>query len=63
VDGSSYLATFPRMMMQTPMWNRPRGENVLDGGCPWYGTYGTKDSKFMAVGALEPQFFRKLLRG
>jgi len=63
VDGSSYLATFPRMMMQTPMWSRPRGENVLDGGCPWYDTYETKDGKFMAVGALEPQFFRELLIG
>lgn len=63
VDGSSYLTTFPRVMMQTPMWDRPRGENVLDGGCPWYDTYETKDNKHMAVGALEPQFFRELLKG
>jgi alpha-methylacyl-CoA racemase len=63
VDGSSYLTTFPRMLMDTPMWSRPRGENMLDGGCPWYDTYETKDGKFMAVGALEPQFFQELLRG
>ncbi len=63
VDGSSYLATFPRLLKKTPMWNRPRGENVLDGGCPWYDTYETKDGKYMAVGALEPQFFRELLGG
>jgi alpha-methylacyl-CoA racemase len=54
VDGSSYLTTFPRMLLNTPMWNNPRGENVLDSGCPWYDTYETKDGKFMAVGALEP---------
>jgi alpha-methylacyl-CoA racemase len=63
VDGSAYLVTFPRMLMKTPMWNRPRGENTLDSGCPYYDTYETKDGKFMAVGALEPQFFAELLKG
>lgn len=63
VDGSSYLTTFPRMLLNTPMWNQPRGENVLDSGCPWYDTYETKDGKYMAVGALEPQFFKELLKG
>ncbi|KAE8446084.1 hypothetical protein EG329_012592 [Mollisiaceae sp. DMI_Dod_QoI] len=63
VDGSAYLATFPRLLLNSPMWNKPRGENVLDGGCPWYDTYETKDGNFMAVGALEPQFFAELLRG
>lgn len=63
VDGSSYLASFPRMLTKTPTWNRPRGENLLDSGCPWYDTYETKDGEFMAVGALEPQFFKELIRG
>ncbi|KAG9234674.1 CoA-transferase family III domain-containing protein [Amylocarpus encephaloides] len=63
VDGSSYLATFPRMLTKTPMWSRPRGENTLDSGCPYYDTYETKDGKYMAVGALEPQFFKELLKG
>ncbi|EKG19124.1 CoA-transferase family III [Macrophomina phaseolina MS6] len=63
VDGSAYLATFPRVMLNTPMWARPRGENVLDGGCPWYDTYETKDGRFVAVGALEPHFFDALCRG
>ena len=63
VDGSSYLATFPRMLTKTPTWNRPRGENLLDGGCPWYDTYETKDRKYMAVGALEPRFFVELIKG
>lgn len=63
VDGSSYLTTFPRLLLGTPMWDQPRGENVLDSGCPWYDTYRTKDGKYMAVGALEPQFFQELLKG
>ncbi|CZT49508.1 probable alpha-methylacyl-coa racemase [Rhynchosporium secalis] len=63
VDGASYLATFPRMMLKTPMWDQPRGENLLDTGCPWYDTYETQDGKYMSVGALEPQFFAELLKG
>lgn len=63
VDGSSYMATFLRLARTTPMWNDQRGHNVLDGGCPYYDTYETKDGKYMAVGALEPQFFAALLHG
>lgn len=63
VDGSAYLTTFPRMLLKTPMWTLPRGENMLDGGSPWYETYETKDGKYMSVGALEPQFFKALMKG
>ncbi|KAF1986559.1 CoA-transferase family III [Aulographum hederae CBS 113979] len=63
VDGSAYLATMPRFGLNNETWNRPRGENLLDSGCPYYDTYETKDGKFMAVGALEPQFFALLLKG
>lgn len=63
VDGASYLATFPRFALKTPLGERPRGENILDTGCPWYDTYETKDGGYMAVGALEPQFFEELLKG
>ena len=63
VDGSAYLVTFPRMLKKTPTWSRPRGENTLDSGCPYYDTYETKDGKYMAVGALEPQFFALLIKG
>jgi alpha-methylacyl-CoA racemase len=63
VDGSAYLTTFPRLLQKTPMWNLPRGENMLDSGSPWYDTYETKDGKYVAVGALEPQFFAELIKG
>ncbi|APA12567.1 hypothetical protein SS1G_03793 [Sclerotinia sclerotiorum 1980 UF-70] len=63
VDGSAYLVSFPRMLRKTPMWNKPRGENTLDSGSPYYDTYKTKDGKYMAVGALEPQFFKELIKG
>ena len=63
VDGVGYLGSFMRYAKKTPMWDRPRGENVLDGGCPWYEVYETRDKGFMAVGALEPQFFTELANG
>jgi len=63
VDGTAHLATFPRFATQTPMWDQPRGENMLDGGSPFYDTYETQDGKYMAVGALEPHFFAVLLKG
>lgn len=63
VDGASYLTTFPRLMRHTPMGHKERGTNVLDGGCPWYDTYQTRDGGYMSVGALEPQFFTELMKG
>ncbi len=41
----------------------PRGSNGLDGGAPYYRTYETSDGKWMAVGAIEPQFYSALLAG
>ncbi len=45
------------------IWGKPRGENTLDTGAHFYETYETKDGKFMAVGAIEPQFYAALLNG
>ena len=40
-----------------------RGENLLDGGTHFYDTYQTSDGLYMAVGALEPQFYNQFLLG
>jgi alpha-methylacyl-CoA racemase len=40
-----------------------RGENLLDGGAHFYDTYETSDGLYMAVGALEPQFYSQFLLG
>lgn len=63
VDGSAYLGSYLRYAMRTSTWDQPRGENLLDGGSPFYGVYECKDGRYMAVGALEPLFFAKLIRG
>jgi alpha-methylacyl-CoA racemase len=41
----------------------PRGTNMLDSGAPWYDCYETADGEWMAVGAIEPQFYVDLLDG
>jgi len=63
VDGSALLATFIHGLRAAGGWQDQRGSNLLDGGAPFYDTYPTADGRFVAVGALEPQFYAELLRG
>ncbi|GAA3847709.1 CaiB/BaiF CoA-transferase family protein [Streptomyces coacervatus] len=62
VDGTSHLAAMIHGMLAAGGWQDRRGANLLDGGCPYYGTYETADGKHMAVGALEPQFYDEFVR-
>jgi alpha-methylacyl-CoA racemase len=63
VDGSALLTSFIYGMRAAGSWQDKRGVNLLDGGAPFYDTYATADGEYMAVGALEPQFYAALLRG
>jgi len=63
VDGVASLLAMPLMLMAQGLWRDERGVNLLDGGVPWYDVYETADGKWMAVGALEPQFYAALLAG
>src|SRR5215469_6446174 len=63
VDGSALLTSFVYGLRATGTWQDSRGVNLLDGGAPFYDTYRTADGEFMAVGALEPQFYAALLAG
>jgi alpha-methylacyl-CoA racemase len=40
-----------------------RGTTILDSGAPFYDAYRTADDQWMAVGAIEPQFYAALLDG
>jgi alpha-methylacyl-CoA racemase len=42
-------------------WQEQRAANLLDGGAPFYDTYRCADGKFVAIGAIEPQFYALLL--
>jgi alpha-methylacyl-CoA racemase len=61
VDGAASLMSMAYEMKSVGMWSDERGANLLDGGAPFYRCYRTSDGKFMAVGALEPQFYAELL--
>ncbi|MGA5900856.1 CaiB/BaiF CoA transferase family protein [Streptomyces venetus] len=61
VDGASHLATMIHGMLAAGGWQDRRGANLLDGGCPYYGTYETADGRHMAVGALESRFYAEFL--
>ncbi len=63
IDGISSLMAPLFEMRANGQWTRPRGENLLDGGAPWYDVYQTKDEKFLAVGAIEPKFYAAFLDG
>ncbi|KUN03266.1 carnitine dehydratase [Streptomyces yokosukanensis] len=62
VDGTAHLSTMIHGMLAAGGWQDRRAANLLDGGCPYYGTYETADGKYMAVGALEGQFYEEFLR-
>jgi alpha-methylacyl-CoA racemase len=62
VDGAAHLASMIHGMLAAGAWQDHRGVNLLDGGCPYYGSYETADGRYMAVGALEPQFYAEFLR-
>ncbi|MGW3382633.1 CaiB/BaiF CoA transferase family protein [Streptomyces albogriseolus] len=62
VDGTAHLTSMIHGMLAAGVWQDRRGANLLDGGCPYYGTYATADGGHMAVGALEPQFYAEFLR-
>jgi alpha-methylacyl-CoA racemase len=63
VDGVSILAQMAWTMKSTGTLKDERESFMLDGGAPFYRTYETADGKYMAVGAIEPQFFAQLLDG
>jgi alpha-methylacyl-CoA racemase len=63
VDGASHLSHLIWSMRARGLWSDERGTNTLDGGAPFYDVYETADRKYMAVGALEPQFYQQLLLG
>ncbi|MGB8389986.1 CoA transferase, partial [Mycobacterium sp.] len=63
VDGSSMLIQMMWAMRAMGMWSDVRGTNMLDGGAPYYDTYECADGRYVAVGAIEPQFYAAMLAG
>lgn len=62
-DGSALLTSLFHAFAARGLWNDRRGENLLDGGAPFYRCFSCRDGKYVAVGALEPQFYAALIAG
>ncbi|GGL16116.1 CaiB/BaiF CoA transferase family protein [Nocardia jinanensis] len=63
VDGASMLGHWMWAMRPRGRWSDIPGTNLLDTGRPFYDVYETSDGEYMAVGALEPQFFSSFIAG
>ncbi len=62
VDGAASLMSIFYGLHAGGRWGEPRGENLLDGGAPFYDTYETADGRHVSIGALEPNFFAELVQ-
>jgi alpha-methylacyl-CoA racemase len=63
VDGALALSHMMWSFRGNGLWSDERGVNMLDTGAHFYEVYETSDGKYMAVGAIEPQFYALLLKG
>jgi alpha-methylacyl-CoA racemase len=61
IDGVTHLMSAFQAFRQQGVWTDKRADNIVDGGAPFYGNYATQDGKYIAVGAIEPQFYANLL--
>jgi len=62
-DGVASLMSLFHAFLASGLWRDAPESNLLDGGAPFYRCYACADGRHVAVGALEPQFFARLLEG
>jgi alpha-methylacyl-CoA racemase len=63
IDGAASLLSYLFSRRNEGRWVEERGVNFLDTGSHFYEVYDTADGKYFAVGAIEPQFYARLLEG
>ncbi len=61
IDGVPSIMGFIQTLYQQQQWSPERRSNMLDGGAPYYRCYETADKYYIAVGAIEPPFFKILV--
>jgi alpha-methylacyl-CoA racemase len=62
VDGAAVLGTMFTALRAMGNWTNERGANALDTGAPHYEVYECSDGRYVSVGALEPQFYDRLVQ-
>jgi len=61
VDGAAVLSTMLHAFVAMGIWQDNPGHNMLDTGAHFYEVYETADGRYIAVGAIEHQFYAELL--
>ncbi len=61
VDGASLLMNMAYGMRSAGISTKRGGENILDGGAPFYAVYACKDGKQITLCCLETQFYAAFL--
>jgi alpha-methylacyl-CoA racemase len=62
-EGALSLGATVFGQMAMGWWQNQRGANLLDSGAHFYEVYTTADDGYMAVGAIEPQFYELFIKG
>jgi alpha-methylacyl-CoA racemase len=62
-DGAALIGALTYGLRAAGAWRDEREANLLDGGEPTYAIYRCSDGKFLALGAVEPQFRAALFKG
>ncbi|EKT79838.1 fatty acid-CoA racemase [Rhodococcus opacus M213] len=63
VDGVALLTAKLQGLRAARLFSDEPGTNWIDSGAPFYDTYRCADGRYLAVGALEPDFYREFLTG
>jgi alpha-methylacyl-CoA racemase len=61
LDGAIAMMSLFCTMRAQGVTRDATGEDIFAGGAPWYDTYRTRDGRYVAVGAIEPQFYVQML--
>jgi alpha-methylacyl-CoA racemase len=62
LDGSIALMAMFHGFRASGQFDEQPGTHFLSGAAHFYDTYETRDGKYLALGALEPQFYRQFLQ-
>jgi alpha-methylacyl-CoA racemase len=60
-EGSAALMAGMWSLKHNAMWENEPGKNLLDGGAPFYSSYACADGALITIGAIEPQFYARLI--
>jgi len=61
-EGSNLLASMIWSYHNKGLWEPERERNIFDGGAPYYRCYRCRDGRYVALGAIEAEFWSEFLK-